>query len=1090
MANEIYALLVGINDYPSHVGRLYGCVNDVQHFSDYLLDNYDRNRLHIETLLDADATRENVIERFRAHLGRADKDDVCVFQYCGHGARSKSAVEFRKFYPDGWDEGLVCYNSRDPGCTDLADKELAVLLAEVAKNSPHLAVIFDCCHSGSATRSADDFTQFRARQTHEIPHERPLESYLDGFYIDLLNKGESLEIPVSRHILLAACERVQKAWEGNDHRGVFTSTLLEVLEQSGTRISYADLFVRCRAMVRKRADNQNPQFETYKSFNAYGDFLSGVASQAARRYSVSFENNGWQVACGALHGLASAPEQHVELALYSESSPTRLAGYATTTRVGPQKSDLKLLDLEADSSARYQAEITSLPVPPLAVNVDGDAAGIDVLQDSLAASENRADGFALLHSIPARGRYLLVADDGRYLLKHRETGELIQGAIGYTQQAAAYMFSILKRIAAWERAVTLRNESTRLELDDVPFKFCEVFSDTKQYEYPGAEITIGIDSQDGDWKVVRGTLKAENRSSQPLHMLLTHFSEDYGIQVLYNERIEPTDAEFTITLDGNAVFNLALEECEGDDAIHTFKIIVSTEKVDDFLIGQEPLKLGEIAGDSATRGLSFGPPRKKLAHKNEWFTKDLRVRLVREIGRVSEQETTLANRQITIKGHPSFQAGVSLLTPESKSRGVVAGAGFERALERQGMELLSFAGTRGDSDTGNVLEFSDIQNPETLTRSPLEIELNVDLADDEFILPLTFDGEHILLTGDPTKCEGGRTQIRISHLPNIPDNRRSLGGALKLYFFKTYLRRSNVNKICWVEYKSDGSIVKHQRGVAARVAAAKNVLLLIHGIIGDTDGIAQGLTMARDANGRSVDEQFDLVLTYDYENLSTSIADTAVALQQQLAEVGLSEHDDVRLTLLVHSMGGLVSRWFIEREGGNAVVDHLVMFGTPNIGSPFGAIDSARQLCSVLTTLAINTFPAITPWAGALVYLLNRSKNVTPTLEQMNVTSEFIYALNSSLDPNVRYTIIAGDIRDYYESTDQIMARLIAKVGSGVIFDALYRNEGHDIAVAYDSIQGVPGNRTPAPQLQLAVCHHLNYFSSDAGLKAMASIQW
>jgi pimeloyl-ACP methyl ester carboxylesterase len=201
-----------------------------------------------------------------------------------------------------------------------------------------------------------------------------------------------------------------------------------------------------------------------------------------------------------------------------------------------------------------------------------------------------------------------------------------------------------------------------------------------------------------------------------------------------------------------------------------------------------------------------------------------------------------------------------------------------------------------------------------------------------------------------------------------------LGKALKLYFFKTYLRRGNVNQLCWVEYRADGEVERHRSGVAEKVAAAKNVLLLLHGIIGDTEGIARGLRLAPDADGKTVDQRFDLVLTYDYENLSTPIAETARQLKQELADAGLREGDDKRLTLLVHSMGGLVSRWFIEREGGNRVVDHLVMFGTPNAGSPFGQIALARQLAGVLTTLAINTFPAFAPFGGALVYLLNRSQ--------------------------------------------------------------------------------------------------------------------
>ncbi len=189
MARNIYALLVGINDYAPTVGKLSGCINDVDHFHSYLTDNFDKSMLRVEVLKDADATRPNVIKQFRTHLGRAKAGDVAVFQYCGHGARCKSAKAFERFYPDGKDEGLVCYDSRSPAGFDLADKELAVLLVELAKNEPHIAVILDSCHSGSATRSADDFTQLKARQTHEVFDERPLESYLDGYYAKLSKGG-------------------------------------------------------------------------------------------------------------------------------------------------------------------------------------------------------------------------------------------------------------------------------------------------------------------------------------------------------------------------------------------------------------------------------------------------------------------------------------------------------------------------------------------------------------------------------------------------------------------------------------------------------------------------------------------------------------------------------------------------------------------------------------------------------------------------------------------------------------------------------------------------------------------------------------
>ena len=39
--------------------------------------------------------------------------------------------------------------------------------------------------------------------------------------------------------------------------------------------------------------------------------------------------------------------------------------------------------------------------------------------------------------------------------------------------------------------------------------------------------------------------------------------------------------------------------------------------------------------------------------------------------------------------------------------------------------------------------------PQALTDDPLEIELNVPLGADEGLLPFVYDGQHVLLGGDP-----------------------------------------------------------------------------------------------------------------------------------------------------------------------------------------------------------------------------------------------------------------------------------------------------------------------------------------------------
>ena len=261
----------------------------------------------VEILKDGEATRANIIGRFRLHLGQARSGDVALFQFCGHGARWASSAAFRESFPDGRDEGLVCSDSRRPGGYDLADKELAVLIGEVAANQAETVVLLDCCHSGSATRSAERRRDLKPRLTQEVTTERPLETYLDGHYARLRDAGASLFVPAGRHILLAACERGQLAQEAPGH-GLFTSALVDVLETSGGGISYADLFVRCRAAVRARAYDQDPQFEAYDRFDAGAGFLGRPMTHAGRgRYLARCDLGAWTVECGAITGLPSEP---------------------------------------------------------------------------------------------------------------------------------------------------------------------------------------------------------------------------------------------------------------------------------------------------------------------------------------------------------------------------------------------------------------------------------------------------------------------------------------------------------------------------------------------------------------------------------------------------------------------------------------------------------------------------------------------------------------------------------------------------------------------------------------------------------------
>src|SRR5262249_19620808 len=218
-----------------------------------------------------------------------------------------------------------------------------------------------------------------------------------------------------------------------------------------------------------------------------------------------------------------------------------------------------------------------------------------------------------------------------------------------------------------------------------------------------------------------------------------------------------------------------------------------------------------------------------------------------------------------------------------------------------------------------------------------------------------------------------------------------------------------------------------------------------------------------------------------YENLSTGIAATARELKARLAAVGLTAGHGKTLHIAPHSMGGLVSRWFIEREGGNAIVNKLVMLGTPNDGSPLPKIE---DWLLALIGVGINALSPLT-WPAAVLGGLTRGlEKIDVMLDEMAPHSQFIQDLASSPDPRIPYHIVAGNtqkITGEAQSLRERRERLLQRVMSKA-----FLQQPNDIAVSVASIGSVPQQRVLAPTVTEVACDHLTYFNTEAGLRALA----
>jgi len=1066
--NKTYALLIGINNYhpKSGVSSLAGCANDVNNMKSFLENKFSTDALHIKTLLNEEATYRNIIDHFGAeHLLKAEKGDTVLVHYSGHGAREKAAPEFKPYFPEEKQETIVCYDSRLKKGFDLADKELGVLVERIAEKGTNVVLILDCCHAGSGSKNVSDIQLGESRQWDDSDKIRPLETYLDGHFL------EKVYIPNSKHILIAACKKNEKAFELHSNQGNLSSHLLQVLKESKGDISYANLFAQTRILMHRISDSQNPQFETSGFFNGHSSFLGTGTDNNETTYQI-FENQDgqWQVDAGAIHGLPSTPDKAAQFEVFLDGKPIALV---ETTSVNVNHSII-LPTRNIKSGNIYQAKLMSLPIPPIPVALIAEG----TLLKSAKKNARRFNPiyFELLENAPNAPYQLRVEEHDLQIIRTADN-KMIRKMQNSDEVGFKDIFKHIEKICKWEKTLTLQNEQTP-NRKDVELVLIEMDSNRNVLrENKNPEVIIDILKQNGKEQIVPFRLEARNHSSENWHCALIYFSGSYRIKKYYNEVIPANSSVIMLEyLPSGKPFAFALNG--KNESIDIFKLIASKVKISDYLLEQEGIKIGDIQSTPRDIGdedeVDFN-----LASMNEWFTFTMKCNCVAQQASVGEKDILLANRSVKILANNSgFKANIAMTSATGGTRSLSNSMSIlSKLVADSDASIVNFGNATRSLSAPNVLVLQDIQNEDNLQENPLQIEIDAKLKADESLMPFTFDGEHIIPVGLVETAANGKAIVSIDHIPDIQEERRrSITKAIKLCFMKLALNSKNIQQLCWADYDLP-EVERRTEGLYTKVQDAEKILLCIHGIIGDSKIIAECMRKAYEEG------TYDLILTFDYENLNTPIQETANVLDEKLKEVGIDSTSDKKITILAHSMGGLVSRYYIEKLSGNEVVNHLVMAGTPNAGSAIAKVTQYRNVATTLIGLAMNTTLGI-PALGTLLAVLNQSKKVTPTLEQMDGDNEFLQTLNKGNNPNVPYSIVAGHLKDHLEknaASKSLMDKLY-NLGAKVF----YGEQSNDIAVSVNSILSISKKWNPTKKE--VACHHLNYFVEEESVKEIYQI--
>ncbi len=197
---DSWAAIIGIDDY-ANWQKLQYASHDAQSVKDILIQRYNFKPDHVFTLLNGEATRQNILSLLGDKLAdpkMVQREDRVLVFYAGHGATRKLASGRELGYIIPVDAGLTNYEGSAISMTNFQDISEAI-------PAKHLLFIMDSCYSGLAL----------TRGGRALPSQN---------YLNEISRREA------RQMFTAGGADQQVADNGPNGHSVFTWTMLQGLD--------------------------------------------------------------------------------------------------------------------------------------------------------------------------------------------------------------------------------------------------------------------------------------------------------------------------------------------------------------------------------------------------------------------------------------------------------------------------------------------------------------------------------------------------------------------------------------------------------------------------------------------------------------------------------------------------------------------------------------------------------------------------------------------------------------------------------------------------------------------------------------------
>lgn len=798
-------------------------------------------------------------------------------------------------------------------------------------------------------------------------------------------------------------------------------------------------------------------------------------------------------------------------------STRKVVATADVTAVRAGDSTLTVTSGTLDPTRSYRATVTATPAPPLLIHVSEDAASAGAhaasaaLRAKLATAQQHGPALVAETASEAAADLEVVVDGAGFALTRSGS----ERHLCPRARTAGEALAMLEHIAAGGSALRLRNAASGLPPHAVTFSLVA-------QPDPGSDLPIEVDGGyrleylGGDPAHPREyTVTLANTTQQVLWVALVDLTDTYGI---YADAI-PQGSE---RLEAGQSTSISLRTEVPDElwdqgvteVTDILKLIVSTEPFDPRPMAQPDLDV--TAPVAQVRAVPSGAPASSLdallvrvgtrrarppgtaAAVSDWYTTNHTVVSVRPRpgARTRPDASVELAPGARVLPHPSLHATLTVTTLHDATRDLAVPP-VPEVLQQDGVSAFGLSVTRDGIQPAEalVVEADTAQLGSVTSDEPLVVRLDQGLAPGEHLLPYAWDGEFYIPVGRSRAAAAGGTDLVIERLPNPVVTTRSLLGSIRILVRKLVAkatgRPSGYPKLRLVTVAADGGLHYEEDvdAMAAAVAQAASVLLYVHGILGDTEGMARSSRLSGTAP--PIGDRYGALLTFDYENLDTPIEENAASLGTLLAGVGLGAAQSPPLDIVAHSMGGLVCRQLIERTGG-VDVRRLVVLGSPNQGSPW---PSVQQWATAAVAFAANGMIPM-PWpVNVLAAAVGLVEKVDTALDQMQPGSDFLKQLATAPDPGTTYCLVAGDRSLRHTDTDagaqsraaRLLDRLrLGQIGGGIA-DLAFLGKPNDLAVSVASASAIPAGRQPAPVVHVVGTDHLSYFEDSASLAEIAA---